>query len=574
MSSSNASADITSHHPSLPAIAGFETTWAFIEQRMDHIMTTDEVSLDDRMSLYMTVYNYTSTHSPCGGSSSRGAFFVGCPEIDRNVFEYFINRVKLLKDQCDNLQDEALLRHYASAWNKYSTGANIINQILSNTKSYSGVQEQDESRRVFSVRTMALDRWKGILVFHLHKTIPSIVLQLINRQRDGETIDQSLVKTVVDSFVFLGIDVYEADLEMPFLNETMKYYEPESQLFLSRGNLFDYLKKVGQCLKEEEERVDQYLNSGTWNKLLNKCEYMLVRPHSHLIWETFQRSLDLEKEEDLQLMYTSLFRTLKCLEPLRKKFEEHVKKAGPAAVVLCDKSEGKDSLDPGPYVDTLLQVHRKYSGFVTRVFGGEAGFVASFDKACREFVNRNAITGSSTTKSPELLAEHADALLRKNNKMTERDLKAALSHTMVLFKYIEDKDVFQTFYATKLSKRLFHGISVSDESEASMISKLREACGFEYTHKLQKMFTDISLSKNLTDEFNERMQNPDDTNINFSIMVLSSKCWPLRAPTNNFIIPPEILRVCNRFFRYFQTKHSGRRLTWLWDHSSNELGTN
>lgn len=60
---------------------------------------------------------------------------------------------------------------------------------------------------------------------------------------------------------------------------------------------------------------------------------------------------------------------------------------------------------------------------------------------------------------------------------------------MVLFKYIEDKDVFQSFYSNKLSKRLIHGVSASDEAEASMISKLKEACGFEYTNKLQRMFT-------------------------------------------------------------------------------------
>jgi len=64
---------------------------------------------------------------------------------------------------------------------------------------------------------------------------------------------------------------------------------------------------------------------------------------------------------------------------------------------------------------------------------------------------------------------------------------------MVLFKYLEDKDVFQTFYTTKLSKRLIHGVSASDESEASMISKLKEACGFEYTNKLQRMFTGIFI---------------------------------------------------------------------------------
>jgi hypothetical protein len=60
---------------------------------------------------------------------------------------------------------------------------------------------------------------------------------------------------------------------------------------------------------------------------------------------------------------------------------------------------------------------------------------------------------------------------------------------MILFKYIEDKDIFQQFYTTKLSKRLIHGVSASEESESSMISKLKEACGFEYTNKLQRMFT-------------------------------------------------------------------------------------
>ncbi|KAG1863166.1 hypothetical protein DFJ58DRAFT_869208, partial [Suillus subalutaceus] len=57
---------------------------------------------------------------------------------------------ELLKDQCDSLQDEALLRHYANAWNRYSTGANIINQIFSNTENDSNIHEEEEDqRRVF-----------------------------------------------------------------------------------------------------------------------------------------------------------------------------------------------------------------------------------------------------------------------------------------------------------------------------------------------------------------------------------------------------------------------------------------
>jgi len=166
---------------------------------------------------------------------------------------------------------------------------------------------------------------------------------------------------------------------------------------------------------------------------------------------------------------------------------------------------------------------------------------------------------------------------------------------MILFKYIEDKDVFQTFYTTKLSKRLIHGVSASDESEASMISKLKEACGFEYTNKLQRMFTgesrlfgelgktkltcaiflDMSLSKDLTDSFKSRMeQNHDDMDISFSIMVLGTNFWPLNPPGHEFVIPAEILPTYDRFQKYYQMKHSGRKLTWLWNYSKNELRTN
>lgn len=59
---------------------------------------------------------------------------------------------------------------------------------------------------------------------------------------------------------------------------------------------------------------------------------------------------------------------------------------------------------------------------------------------------------------------------------------------MVVFKYIEDKDVYQKFYSKMLAKRLVQHMSASDDAEASMISKLKQACGFEYTSKLQRMF--------------------------------------------------------------------------------------
>ena len=98
---------------------------------------------------------------------------------------------------------------------------------------------------------------------------------------------------------------------------------------------------------------------------------------------------------------------------------------------------------------------------------------------------------------------------------------------------------------------------------------------FESLSLIPRLETDMSLSKDLTDSFKERMaQNHDDMDITFSIMVLGTNFWPLNPPSHDFVIPVEILPTYDRFQKYYQTKHSGRKLTWLWNYSKNELRTN
>lgn len=82
----------------------------------------------------------------------------------------------------------------------------------------------------------------------------------------------------------------------------------------------------------------------------------------------------------------------------------------------------------------------------------------------------------------------------------------------------------------------------------------------------------MSLSKDITDQFNERSHG--DIDVKFSVMVLGTNSWSLNAPSSDFIIPPEIFPTYDRFQNYYQVKYSGRRLTWLWNYSKNELRTN
>lgn len=143
-----------------------------------------------------------------------------------------------------------------------------------------------------------------------------------------------------------------------------------------------------------------------------------------------------------------------------------------------------------------------------------------------------------------------------------------------MFKYIEDKDVFQKFYSKMLAKRLVQHMSASDDAEASMISKLKQACGFEYTSKLQRMFQDIGVSKDLNEAFRKHIVTsnmPHD--IDFSIQVLSSGSWPFQYLLT-FSLPSELERSVQRFTQFYSGQHSGRKLNWLYNMSKGELVTN
>ena len=236
------------------------------------------------------------------------------------------------------------------------------------------------------------------------------------------------------------LDIYEEHFERPFIVETEQYYKKESEIFLAENSVSDYLKKAVDRLKEEEDRAERDLHTKTRKELIAKCEHVLIREHAELMWQNFQSLLDYDKDEDLHRTYALLSRIPEGLEPLQNRFEAHVKQAGLSAISKLIGQDGStDSLDPKAYVDALLEVHQKYFEIVNRSFKGEAGFEASFDKACREFVNRSAATATSSSKPSGLITKYADMLLRMNSKVTEEDdLESKLNRVVsTLFPHLD-----------------------------------------------------------------------------------------------------------------------------------------
>eukprot|EP00095_Tigriopus_kingsejongensis_P010955 maker-scaffold129_size324999-snap-gene-1.22 protein:Tk10955 transcript:maker-scaffold129_size324999-snap-gene-1.22-mRNA-1 annotation:"Cullin-2" len=550
-----------------PKRVDFTQTWASLQETITGVIMFSNVP--------RAIWNdrFTDVYSLC----------VAYPEplADRLYQEtksFLEDHVKSLMTQVTKGGERELLKSYFEAWTKFSQGIDYLHKLysylnnqhirkqkMSDAELTYGSLSIDHNEQMKEIGELGLDTWKKLMIEPLKDRLVSLLLDGIRYDRLGETgstgstqfQSDNVIKGVINSFVSVeeykkkgNLDLYEDIFEKPFLTATGDYYREEAQRFLQEDSISLFMQRVIQRIESEN--------------VTSECEQRMVGEHISFLHSECKPMVEKELRSDLANMYVLLKPIAGAQKVLLDEVQTHIKSQGLKVIAaLQGDSPATD------FVENVLDVHQKYREMISATFQGDLSFIGAMDKAMTAIINHRP--PKTASKSPELLAKYCDSLLKKSQKgISENEIDEKLNKSITVFKYLDDKDVFQKFYSRNLGKRLIHQQSHSMDLEEAMINRLKQACGYEFTNKFHRMFTDISVAEDLNTKFTDHLNaNSISVGINYFVRVLQQGAWPMsHTGVMSLNIPQELERTVQAYEKFYAKQFNGRKLTWL-HHLSN-----
>ncbi|WVZ73666.1 hypothetical protein U9M48_021949 [Paspalum notatum var. saurae] len=460
-------------------------------------------------------------------------------------------RLKEISKSIEAAQGGLFLEELNAKWKDHNKALQMIRDILM----YMDRTYVPSFHRT-PVHELGLNLWRDHIIHSpmILSRLLDTLLDLIHRERMGEVINRGLMRSITKMLMDLGPAVYQDDFEKPFLAVSASFYSGESQEFIECCDCGNYLKKAERRLNEEMERVSHYLDAGSEAKITSVVEKEMIANHMHRLVHMENSGLvnmlvD-DKYRDLGRMYALFRRVPDGLSTIRDVMTSYLRETGKQLVM-----DPESLKDPVEFVQRLLNEKDKHDKIISVAFGNDKTFQNALNSSFEYFINLN-------NRSPEFISLYVDDKLRKGLKgATEEDVEVILDKVMMLFRYLQEKDVFEKYYKQHLAKRLLSGKTISDDAERSMIVKLKTECGYQFTSKLEGMFTDMKTSQDTMLDFYAKKSEELGDGPTLDVHILTTGSWPTQ-PSPPCNLPTEILTVCEKFRAYYLGTHNGRRLTW------------
>mmetsp|Transcript_19410 Transcript_19410/g.45154 ORF Transcript_19410/g.45154 Transcript_19410/m.45154 type:complete len:776 (+) Transcript_19410:417-2744(+) len=481
-------------------------------------------------------------------------------------------------ERLSNVPNNSLLEELANTWTEHQITMIMVRDILMYMDRTYIQQQRRRPIYKLGLHLFRLTVWEHPQVKERSR---DLLMATIASERKGLlTDDRSVIKQTLGMLLELGqsdgSNVYEGDFEEIFLAQTQAFYRIESQGYLSQNSATDYVAKATKRLEEEKDRSSALaLPLTTETPLQSIIETELVERHARTLVDMehsgFAAMLkDETKLNELRDMYTLFARVPISVDNLREALAERIKADG--RVLITDQEKGVS--DPPAFVRGVLTMRARYDKIVEFSFRGEKRARKRMRESFEDFLNTDA-------RAASCLSVYVDELLRVGLRgATDDQITKELNKIIIVFRYLSDKDVFESFYKQHLAKRLLMGRSVSDDAERAMVSQLKAECGYQFTSKLEGMFNDMRISRDMQDSYkaykrNQNLQQQGEMSdsgkpIDIEVDVLTNGYWPSQnIPA--CILPKLVQEAIDRYTKFYLEKHTGRKLSWQTSAGSAEL---
>ena len=216
------------------------------------------------------------------------------------------------------------------------------------------------------------------------------------------------------------------------------------------------------------------------------------------------------KKEEIITKFVTLFNTMlsKILQKISKNF-------------IIKKNKGKiEYLNFYQYVEEIYKIKKKCSNFLLTAMKNNTK-IDHVIKANFEKIINEENSDDFNINFGKLLHEEIKLCQKIKNNERLADFKDKFQ---CIFKFINNKDLFEEKYRKFLMKRLLRNSSMMKENEFIFYEIMKEENGFNYVKKIEKMINDIFYSQNINLDFRKKYLIKNEPN--FYVKILSQDSWP------------------------------------------------
>ncbi|KAJ2357421.1 hypothetical protein GGF43_001470 [Coemansia sp. RSA 2618] len=521
------------------------------------------------------------------------------------VHQNILCRMDAVRTNPNAANNEALLSDVRALWSEHVTAMLVIKDVLMYVD-----KVYVNNAHLPPVYEMGMCVFRDHVLLAGHKRLSThvakAVLAQIAAERRGVQADRSVLRGVVDMLVELQDSdelrtVYETGLEPQLLAESRSFYRDAAKARLVDHGAAAYVSAAQNDMDAEMDRVRAYMAPSTATSLRNVLLDELIDKHASDILNITDAGLvhllDQRDNAALRTLYNLYAPLPKALSTLQRSIHDHILELGRrfavslAPLESSSKQNGDQEKPAGQkkpdsqgktgapqtlgaaaktamalrWVQDILGMYDIYDDFLCTSFSECPSMRQTIHDAFIEVINANS-------RAAELLSLFIDDNLKNGLKRKgEHEVEHLLERSVLMFRFLQNKDAFEHYYKLHLARRLLLGRSLSDDAEHSLVSKLKIECGSQFTLKLEGMFKDIQLSADLARGFKET-GGAGDVDFDMGLSVLTPTYWPPLVPpmseeaqreTRNVEPPPGALRASvDEFTQYYLRHHSGRRLVW------------